>query len=67
MILYHFIQAPTYNVFVITGVNLVSFSDWEAIDEYEKREGETRGKPREKVVDMNTMMNIVNTSRQFTS
>ena len=46
---------------------MVTFSDWEAIDEYEKQEGETRGKPREKVVDMNTMMNIVNTSRQFTS
>lgn len=51
-------------IFVITGIDPVTFSDWEAIDEYEIREGETRGKLREKVVELDTMMNIVNTSRQ---
>ena len=36
----------------------VTFSEWEAIDEEEKRVGEERGKPREKVVEFERMMQI---------
>ena len=41
----------------------MSFSDWEAIDRHEIREGTRRGKPREKIVDFNKMMDIINTNR----
>ena len=42
----------------------MSFSEWEAIDEHERREGEATGKPREKIVDVNAMMDVVKSSRQ---
>lgn len=48
---------------MIAGVDTVSFPDWEAIDRYEVREGEKRGKPREKVVDLAQMMDIVQRNR----
>ena len=48
---------------LIAGVDTVSFSDWETIDRHEVREGEKRGKPREKIVDLAKMMNIINTNR----
>ena len=41
----------------------MSFTDWEAIDTHEISEGQRKGKPREKVVDLDTMMNLVHTSR----
>ena len=49
---------------LLTGVDPVSFSEWEAIDEHERREGEATGKPREKIVDVNAMMDVVKSSRQ---
>ncbi|CAI8055104.1 NADPH:adrenodoxin oxidoreductase, mitochondrial [Geodia barretti] len=45
------------------GVDTVSFSDWENIDRHEVREGEKKGKPREKIVDLTQMMDIVHKSR----
>ena len=48
---------------MIAGVDTVSFPDWEAIDRYEMREGERIGKPREKVVDLAQMMDIVQRNR----
>jgi adrenodoxin-NADP+ reductase len=45
------------------GVDTVSFTDWEVIDTHEISEGQRKGKPREKVVDLDTMMNIVRNSR----
>ena len=48
----------------VAGVDPVTFSEWEAIDEEEKRVGEERGKPREKVVELEAMMNIIRQSRQ---
>ena len=48
---------------LIAGVDTVSFSDWESVDSHEVREGEMKGKPREKVVDLAQMMNIIRTNR----
>ena len=61
--LYIHIQCFINQWYLITGVNTVSFSDWEAIDRHEIREGTRRGKPREKIVDFNKMMDIINTNR----
>ena len=41
------------------GVVPTSFSDWEKIDSEEQRVGRERGKPREKVVSLCRMMDIV--------
>ena len=48
---------------LITGVETVSFSDWEAIDRHEISEGERRNKPREKIVDLETLMNMIYANR----
>ncbi|XP_014034966.1 NADPH:adrenodoxin oxidoreductase, mitochondrial isoform X1 [Salmo salar] len=40
------------------GVKPVSFSDWEKIDSEETRRGETRGKPREKMLDVGEMLQV---------
>ena len=42
----------------------VTFPEWEVIDEEERRVGRERGKPREKIVDVETMMKIAKHSRQ---
>ena len=50
-------------VCVHAGIDTVSFSDWESIDKHEISEGEKEGKPREKVVDFDKMMDIVHINR----
>ncbi|XP_071442271.1 NADPH:adrenodoxin oxidoreductase, mitochondrial [Hetaerina americana] len=40
------------------GIQTVSFSDWEKIDEEEKRRGKEIGKPREKIVSVEEMLSI---------
>lgn len=41
-----------------TGIRPVTFSDWQKIDAVEKSRGESRGKPREKIVDVDEMLDI---------
>lgn len=45
------------------GLSPVLFSDWEVIDEEEQRRGHSVGKPREKIVSITDMMNVVSRSR----
>ncbi len=40
------------------GVKVVHFSDWQRIDRMEQLLGSTKGKPREKIVDINKMIDI---------
>lgn len=39
-------------------VQLVHWKDWMKIDEYEQKNGEKLGKPREKIIDINEMLKI---------
>ena len=41
------------------GVSPVSFDNWEEIDKKEKENGEIAGKPREKFVDIKTMVSVL--------
>ncbi len=43
-------------------VRYVTFADWKKLDEYEVKQGQNRGSPREKVVDVQKMLNIINSS-----
>ena len=43
---------------VVAGITPVTFSDWQKIDAVEKSRGEPRGKPREKIVDVDEMLNV---------
>jgi len=43
---------------LLQGKQYVSFSDWEKINAYEKAEGSKTGKVREKVTDLNKMLEI---------
>ncbi|KAJ3171337.1 hypothetical protein HDU87_008363 [Geranomyces variabilis] len=45
------------------GVDPVSFSDWKHIDRVETELGAKRGKPREKLVDVKAMMDVVAAGR----
>nr|CAD7393206.1 unnamed protein product [Timema cristinae] len=45
------------------GVQWVSFSDWEKIDQVEKERGARLGKPREKIVDIKEMLSIAGSKR----
>lgn len=40
------------------GVQVVSFEDWEKIDQEEIKRGKAVGKPREKIIDIQEMLNI---------
>ena len=42
----------------VTGIKPVTFSDWEKIDAVEKSRGESCRKPREKIVDVDEMLNV---------
>ena len=44
-------------------VKVVSFSDWQKIDQFEKQLGEKIGKPREKLVNEHEMLDVVNKSQ----
>ena len=45
------------------GVKFVGFADWEAVDSVEKASGEVKGKPREKLTDVETIMSTVEKKR----
>ncbi|KAJ8897905.1 hypothetical protein PR048_003262 [Dryococelus australis] len=45
-------------MYVVIGVQWVSFEDWERIDAVEKERGALVGKPREKIVDIKEMLAI---------
>lgn len=45
--------------FVSTGVKPVLFSDWEKIDSVETSKGEAIGKPREKILTVQEMLQVV--------
>lgn len=45
--------------FASTGVKPVLFSDWEKIDSVETHKGEAIGKPREKILTVQEMLQIV--------
>ncbi|XP_077481867.1 NADPH:adrenodoxin oxidoreductase, mitochondrial [Stigmatopora argus] len=45
------------------GVKQVTFSDWEKIDELETRKGEAMGKPREKLLTVEAMLQVARTER----
>ena len=47
----------------LIGVQPTTFSDWEKIDAAEVREGERVGKPREKVISIQTMLDIIKQSQ----
>jgi ferredoxin--NADP+ reductase len=41
------------------GVQVVSFNDWKRLDEVEVARGERRGAPRDKIVDVETMLEVL--------
>jgi len=41
------------------GVRVVSFKDWLTIDKEEIRRGEKKGKPREKITQVNEMLRCI--------
>lgn len=41
------------------GVQIVSFSDWKRLDDVEVSRGERRGAPRDKIVDVETMLAVL--------
>ena len=40
------------------GINPVSFAQWERIDKCEQKFGASRGKPREKIVDVEKLLSL---------
>ena len=51
---------------VCAGVKPVFFSDWEKINSEEVRRGEARGKPREKMQDVEEMLLVARTQGPIT-
>ena len=47
------------SVMFVPGVNPVTFEDWEKIDQVEKSNGGKVGKPREKIVNVQKMLECV--------
>ncbi|HEU0282473.1 MAG TPA: NADP oxidoreductase, partial [Gallionella sp.] len=41
------------------GVRIVSFDDWKRLDDVEMARGERRGAPRDKIVDVETMLDVL--------
>jgi hypothetical protein len=41
------------------GVQIVSFDDWKQLDDVELARGEQRGAPRDKMVDVETMLAVL--------
>ena len=41
------------------GVKFVGFEDWETVDSVERASGEVKGKPREKLTDVETIMSTL--------
>lgn len=44
--------------FPLSGVPVISFSDWEKIDQYEIAEGQKKGKAREKIVEHSKFLDV---------
>jgi len=42
----------------VAGIVPVTFAEWQKIDAEERRRGEPRGKPREKIVDVAEMLRV---------
>ena len=51
--------ANVQKLFVERGIRPVSFDNWEKIDRKEKEIGESTVKPREKFVDIKTMISVL--------
>lgn len=47
------------NCYALTGIHPVSFLDWEKIDAAEVARGKLAGKPREKIVDPQEMLELI--------
>lgn len=45
------------------GVEFISFSDWQLLDCYEQEQGKLEGRPRRKVTDVATMLDIIRQAR----
>jgi len=43
---------------VVAGIKPVTFADWQKIDSVERSRGESHGKPRQKIVDVDEMLNV---------
>lgn len=48
-----------YNYYVLAGIQTVCFKEWEKINKVEMEKGSKSGKPREKIVDIGEMLNIL--------
>lgn len=44
-------------------IRSVSYDDWKRLDAYETNLGSKRGKPREKIIDLNQMLEITSTTK----
>lgn len=54
-----FVNGGVEHMLKARGVRPVSWEGWKKIDAIETKEGDTRGKPREKIADVKKMMEIV--------
>ena len=52
-------QASILPLLASKGVNPVTFLEWEALDQEERVRGKNQDKPREKIVDVKEMLDIV--------
>jgi len=53
-----YVSVKNFPYAALTGIRTVTFSDWQKIDAVEKSRGESHGKPREKIVDVDEMLDI---------
>lgn len=51
------------NLLTQRSVQYVTFADWQKIDEWERKSGEEREKPREKLTNIDDMMNVIKNSK----
>lgn len=45
------------------GVEFISFADWQLLDEYEQEQGKLEGRPRRKITDVTTMLDVIRKAR----
>lgn len=55
----HWVDFSLLSLAITPGVRPVSFSDWEKIDAAEVARGKAAGKPREKIVDPQEMLQLI--------
>ncbi len=46
-----------------TGIEVVTWDDWQALDAAERARGEAAGRPREKIVSISAMLDVIRSSR----